>query len=248
MLEFRNVDKYFNRSTQSEIQALSSINLEVAEGEFVVLIGSNGSGKSTLLNVIAGNLIPDSGKIFVGGNDITTMPEHKRSKWISRVFQNPLAGSASELSVVENFRLFSLRTRIKSLTTGINESFRKTVADQLSTLGLGIENKLDQPIGTLSGGQRQAITLLMAVMDDTRLLLMDEPASALDPVKATLVMKLANTLSKKHHLTTILVTHNLRDAIAYGDRIILMSQGKIVKDVRGDEKKTLTAEEVFRWF
>lgn len=248
MVKIEGVTKIFNRRSADEIIALNNISVDITKGEFVILLGSNGSGKSTMLNVLAGVHTPDTGKIILGGEDVTSQPEHKRSRSISRVFQNPLSGTAAGLSVLENFRMAYLRTKNKSFGTGTGTHFRKTVSEKVSTLGLGLENKLDFQMGTLSGGQRQSLTLLMSVMDETRLLLMDEPASALDPKTAELVMHIADKIIRSNELTAILVTHQLKDAVNYGSRIIMMNEGKILRDVSGKEKATLKAEDIFRWF
>jgi len=245
MVNIQNLKKYFS---QGEVRALNDISIDIARGEFVVVLGSNGSGKSTFLNAIAGSIIPDSGTIFIDENNVTDFPEHKRSKWISRVFQNPLAGTAHGLTVTENFRLAALRTQAKSLRVGTTPEFKEKVVAKIAELKLGLENKTEQPIGSLSGGQRQALTLIMSVMDDTRLLLMDEPVSSLDPRTAGLVMELADELIKQHRLTTILVTHNLRDAHRYGNRLLLFSEGRIVKDIKNSEKQLLRLDEIYSWF
>lgn len=245
MIRIENLQKKFYKG---DVHALKGINLEIPTGEFVVLIGANGSGKSTLLNVIAGNVIADAGVIMFDDINITSLPDHKRNKWISRVFQNPLAGTAPGLSVLENFRLASLRTKRKTFKIATTSAFKTFVSDTIAELNMDLENKLDQPMGALSGGQRQALTLLMSVMDNTRLLLMDEPVSALDPRTAELVMNLAERLIQKHKLTAILVTHSLRDAHQYGNRIIQMAEGSIIKDLRGIEKTRLGKDELFSWF
>lgn len=248
MMHLQNIEKYFFRNTPNEVQALKQVNLLVQPDEFVVLLGSNGSGKSTLLNCIAGSCEPDGGTISVDEMEITNYKEHQRSPWISRVFQNPLMGTASELSIVENFRLAALRASSKKFTVGIDEKFRKHVREQISQLKLGLENKLDQPMGGLSGGQRQALTLLMAVMDTTKIILLDEPASALDPKTAELIMKLAEQLIRKHQLMAILVTHNLKEALNYGDRIIILKEGTIAHNLDKRSNHNLTAAELLEKF
>ncbi len=242
MIELKQIDKYFFRGTTNEVHALKNLSLEIPSGQFLVLLGSNGSGKSTLLNCIGGSIHPDKGTLLIDGINVTNLPQHKRSKWISRVFQNPLAGTAGELSVIENFRLAAIRTSAKAFKIGVNQQFRKQISDQIATLNLGLEKKLDQPMGGLSGGQRQSLTLLMAVLDNSKILLLDEPASALDPRTAELVMKLAEKLIKQFGLTAILVTHNLKEAVTYGDRILVMREGNIVTDTlkKNDEKISIT--------
>jgi putative ABC transport system ATP-binding protein len=176
------------------------------------------------------------------------MVEYKRSKWIARVFQNPLSGTAPDLSIIDNFRLAALRTQTKGLTIGVNADFKKKVKEKIAILGMGLENKTEQPIGTLSGGQRQALTLLMGVMDETKILLLDEPTAALDPRSADIIMNTADLLIKEHHLTAILITHNLKYAHQYGTRLIQMSEGEIVKDFDGQEKEKLALTDLFSWF
>lgn len=248
MIELRHITKVFNRGQVNEVTALQDINLSITEGEFVVLIGSNGSGKTTLLNVMAGAILPSEGRILMKGEDVTQLPEHKRSRWVARVFQNPLGGTAPDLSILDNFRLAALRTRPKRLIIGINAAFRATVRDKIAGLGLGLENKLQQPIGSLSGGQRQALTLLMSVMDHTDLLLLDEPTAALDPKSAEVVMQTAERIIQEYRLTTVLITHNLQDAHRFGNRLIQMAGGKIARDLDAAAKARLRVEEMYAWF
>lgn len=248
MIELSHITKIFNRGQVNEVTALQDVNLQIAEGEFLTLIGANGSGKTTLLNVVAGAIPPSAGNIRINGADITRLPEHKRSRWIARVFQNPLAGTAPDLSILDNFRLAALRTRPKRLTIGINEHFKAEVREKIAGLGLGLENKLQQPIGSLSGGQRQALTLLMGVMDHADILLLDEPTAALDPKSAETVMQTAERLIREYQLTAVLITHNLRDAHRYGNRIIQMDGGRIVRDLDAAAKGKLKVEEMYGWF
>lgn len=248
MIELQQANVIFNKGKQNEVHALKSVDLSIRKGQFVVVIGSNGSGKSTMLNVISGSVQPNSGRILLNDRDCTALPDYKRSTYIARVFQNPLSGTAPDLSIVDNFRLAALRTQRKSLRIGLNTAFRNQVADRLSELGMGLENKLDQPMGTLSGGQRQAITLLMSVMDDLHILLLDEPTAALDPRSAETVMRIANELIQRHQLTAVLITHNLKDVLAYGDRVIQMIEGTIERDIVSEAKKNLTASEIYSWF
>lgn len=230
------------------VTALRDITLEIKQGEYIVLIGANGSGKSTLLNVLAGGIFPDTGTVWFGNEDVTNRPPWQRSRYIARMFQNPLTGTAPDLSILENFRLAALRTGKKGLSIGIGHAFRKTVADTISRLNMGLENKLDQPIGTLSGGQRQALTLLMSTMDECSILLMDEPCSALDPRTSEFIMELAATLIREKNITALLVTHRLRDCTLYGDRVIFMEEGRISKDYSGNEKQHLTMEQLYAYF
>jgi len=248
MIELQHITKVFNRDEVNEVKALREVNLEIADGEFLVLVGANGSGKTTLLNVLAGAIFPSSGTVKINGEDVTNVPEHKRSRWIARVFQNPLGGTAPELSILDNFRLAALRTRRKTLKIGIDEAFKKTVREHIAVLGLGLENKIQQPMGTLSGGQRQALTLLMSVMDDTDILLLDEPTAALDPRSADVVMQTAQKIIQEYKLTTIFITHNLSDALRYGDRLIQMENGGIARDLRTEAKQQLELAEMYSWF
>lgn len=248
MLELNNVSKTFSKGASNEVHAIADLSLTVKRNEYLVLIGSNGSGKSTLLNLISGALMPDKGKVEIDNKDVTALPEYKRSKWISRVFQDPTAGTASGLTVIENFRMAAIRSQAKGLKIGTNKQFRESVKENIATLNLGLENKVDMLMGALSGGQRQALTLLMAVMDETSLLLMDEPASALDPKTAQIVMKIADELIKKHQLTAVLVTHNLRDALSYGSRLINLLEGKIINDMIEKDKNQLKLETLYQMF
>jgi putative ABC transport system ATP-binding protein len=248
MIELNNVTKVFNRGKANEIKALNDINLHIAEQEFVVIVGSNGSGKSTLLNIVAGSTFASTGEITIDNVKVTGRPDYERSKWIARVFQNPLSGTAPDLSILDNFRLASLRTKPKGFRVGTNANFKKLVQDNISLLGMGLENKVEQPMGTLSGGQRQALTLLMSVMDDCKILLLDEPTAALDPRSAALVIETADRLIKTHQLTGILITHNLKDAYHYGTRLIRMVEGEIADDISKEKKLILTQHELFDWF
>jgi putative ABC transport system ATP-binding protein len=248
MIGINKVHKVFNKGKANQVNAVNGIDLQIADGEFVVIVGSNGSGKTTLLNLVSGSVIPTSGTISIDGNDVTNMPDYKRSEWIARVFQNPLSGTASDLSILDNFRLAAIRTKPKGLSIGVNDVFKKQVKEKIASLGMGLENKLMQPMGTLSGGQRQALTLLMSVMDSCKVLLLDEPTAALDPRSAEVVMKTADKLIKDFKLTSILITHNLKDAYNYGTRIIQMGEGLILKDIDSHNKAKLKQNDLFDWF
>lgn len=248
MININNITQTFNTGKTNQVVAIDNVTLKIAEGEFVVIVGANGSGKTTLLNMVAGNLIPDSGTIVIDGSDVTRQAEYSRSKWIARIFQNPLSGTAADLSIIDNFRLAAIRTKAKGLTIGKNAAFSKIVRDKIATLNMGLEDKIEQPIGTLSGGQRQALTLLMSVMDTCKILLLDEPTAALDPKSAANVMRIADDLIKQYELTAILVTHNLKDAVNYGSRVIQMGEGRVIKDLSGEEKLNLKQNELFDWF
>ena len=248
MISITNIHKTFNRGKANQINAVNGIDLVINDEEFVVIVGSNGSGKTTLLNLISGSILPSSGTISIEDNDVSKLADYQRSKWIARVFQNPMSGTASELSILDNFRLAAIRTQPKGLSIGINDVFKARVKEKIATLGMGLEMKLEQPIGTLSGGQRQALTLLMSVMDECKILLLDEPTAALDPRSADIVMKTADQVRKEFKLTTILVTHNLKDAYNYGNRIIQMAEGEILKDIDTKHKQHLKQNDLFEWF
>jgi putative tryptophan/tyrosine transport system ATP-binding protein len=248
MIEIQRVHKVYNKGKANEVNALNGVDLKIIEKEFLVIVGSNGSGKTTLLNLIAGSVLPTSGRIDIDGNNVTKLADYQRSEWIARVFQNPLSGTASDLSILDNFRLAAIRTKAKGLKIGIDEKFKSQVKDKIATLGMGLENKAEQPMGTLSGGQRQALTLLMSVMDTCKVLLLDEPTAALDPRSANIVMTTADKLINDFGLTAILVTHNLKDAFNYGNRIIQMAEGKVMKDIRNENKSALKQNDLFDWF
>lgn len=248
MIELKNIQKVFNKGEANQVIALKEVSLAFTKGEFVVLIGSNGSGKTTLLNLISGAEICSSGQVLINNTDVTRLPDYKRSKWIARVFQNPLSGTAPSLSIIDNFRLAALRTGRKKLSIGVNDAFKKQVQEKIASLNMGLEHKVEQAMGTLSGGQRQALTLLMSVMDNTEILLLDEPTAALDPKSSATVMQTAETLIKQYNLTAILITHNLKDAHQYGSRLIQMSEGNVLRDIKATEKQALQLQDMFNWF
>ncbi len=248
MLEVTHLQKYFNKGTANEVQALIDCSMSIEDGEFVVIIGANGSGKSTLLNLVAGIFLPDKGKVSIDNQDVTLRKDFQRSKWIARVFQDPMVGTASELTIIDNFRLAALRTQRKTFRTGVNTLFINIVRDKLSLLNLGLENKLNTIVGRLSGGQRQALTLLMSVMDNPKILLLDEPTAALDPKSSELIIKLSDDLIRQYNTTTLLVTHNIQYASRYGTRIILMHQGNITRDLSGEQKAKLQPDDLYHWF
>lgn len=247
-IELKGVTKYFQVAQQERTLALNTLSLSIPKGEFVVLLGANGSGKSTLMNLIAGNLKPDSGSVTIHGHEVTSLSDFQRARWVARVFQNPYSGTASELTILENFRLAALRSKRKGLTIGLDAAFREQVHQKVAGLEMGLEHKLDQPIGTLSGGQRQALTLLMSVMDHLDILLLDEPTAALDPRSAELVMRIADQLTRTFALTTVLITHQLKDAHHYGDRVVQLSEGRVVRDLGKAEKSALSLTDYFSWF
>jgi putative ABC transport system ATP-binding protein len=248
MIDLKNVRKIFNKGKANQVDAINGVNLSIAEKEFLVIVGSNGSGKTTLLNLISGSILPSSGSIHIDGNEVTKLPDYKRSEWIARVFQNPLSGTAPDLSILDNFRLAAIRTKHKGLSIGINDPFKKSVKEKIAMLGMGLEKKIEQPMGTLSGGQRQALTLLMSVMDSCKVLLLDEPTAALDPRSAETIMQTADKLTRDFNLTTILITHNLKEAFTYGTRITEMAEGRIIKDLDAEQKSVLKQNDLFDWF
>ena len=248
MIQLSSVSKTFNAGTPNELAALSTIDLIIPQGEYVVVIGANGSGKSTLLNIIAGNIFADKGSIQIDGTDVTRWKDFERSKFISRIFQNPLSGTAPDLSIIDNFRLAALRSQSKKLSRGIDAAFREKVKSKIAFLEMGLENKLDQAMGLLSGGQRQALTLMMAVMDETKVLLLDEPTAALDPKSSEIVIEKTRQLIDEYKLTAMLVTHEMKYAQRYGSRIIQMTAGKISKDISSIEKAKINTQQIYEWF
>lgn len=248
MIVLENISHTFNISLSNEIKAIQHIDLVIPDKQFLALVGSNGSGKSTLLNLLAGTIIPTEGKILIDGIDVTKYPDYKRSQFVARVFQNPTDGTACDLTILENFRLAALRNARKSLKIGLDSKFEQIVKDEVAELGLGLENKLDQSMGSLSGGQRQALCLLMAVMTDLKVLLLDEPTAALDPKSANIVLEIAEKLVRKFEITTVMVTHHLKEAHQYGDRVIQMQDGVIVKDLMKSECQKLSLTELYNWF
>ena len=242
MLEIKDVHKTFNPGTINEKKALNGLNLTLNDGDFVTVIGGNGAGKSTMLNMIAGVYPVDSGSIIIDGVNVTKLPEHKRAKYLGRVFQDPMMGTAADMWIEENMALASRRGQIRGLKWAINNKEREQFKAMLSELDLGLENRLSAKVGLLSGGQRQALTLLMAVMKKPKLLVLDEHTAALDPKTAAKVLELSNKFISEDHLTAMMITHNMKDAITYGNRLIMMNNGKIILDVSGEEKKKLTVE------
>ncbi|NLN50334.1 MAG: ATP-binding cassette domain-containing protein [Acholeplasmataceae bacterium] len=250
MLKLSNISKTFNQNLAPEDLkiALKDINLQIEAGEFVTIIGSNGSGKTTLFNIINGSIKPDCGSVFIDQNDVTNLKEYQRAEYIGIVFQDPLVGTAAGMSILENLLLANMRARRKTFKWGfktqLNEAFKK----ELSKLNLGLETRLNQKIGLLSGGQRQALTLLMATLKTPQLLLLDEHTAALDPKTADTVLKITEKIIKEHNLTTIMITHNMRDALLYGNRLIMLCEGEIVLDIKGEEKKKMSLERLIHLF
>ena len=244
MLNIVNVRKTFNKGTINEKKALRGVNLHLDEGDFVTIIGGNGAGKSTTLNMIAGVYPIDSGKIEIDGINISRDPEYKRAKYIGRVFQDPMLGTAADMEIQENLALALRRGQKRGLGWGIKSEEKEIYHEQLKRLGLGLEDRMSSKVGLLSGGQRQALTLLMATLKKPKLLLLDEHTAALDPKTAAKVLELTNEMVTGEHLTALMVTHNMKDAIAIGNRLIMMYNGKIIYDVAGDEKKNLTVDDL----
>ncbi|MCC8141225.1 MAG: ATP-binding cassette domain-containing protein [Lachnospiraceae bacterium] len=248
MLEIRNVSKTFNPGTVNEKIALKGISLTLEDGDFVTVIGGNGAGKSTMLNAVAGVWPVDSGQIIIDGNDVTRLPEHRRAIYLGRVFQDPMTGTAATMGIDENLALARRRGQRRSFRSGIKHSEREEYHDLVATLGLGLEDRMTSKVGLLSGGQRQAITLLMASLKKPKLLLLDEHTAALDPKTAAKVLESTESIIARDHLTTLMITHNMRDAIAHGNRLIMMSEGEIVLDIRGEEKSNLTVPDLLKKF
>ncbi|MGN1194184.1 MAG: ABC transporter ATP-binding protein [Acutalibacteraceae bacterium] len=248
MLEIKNVSKTFNPGTVNEKKALSDINLTLNDGDFVTVIGGNGAGKSTVMNIITGVYSVDSGSIKIDGIDVTSMPEHKRAKYFGRVFQDPMTGTAATMEIVENLAIAKKRGQRRTLKYGISKKEREEYRELLKKLDLGLEDRLTSKVGLLSGGQRQALTLLMATLQKPKMLLLDEHTAALDPKTAAKVLTLSDSLIKENNLMTMMVTHNMHDAIAYGNRLIMMNEGKIILDISGEEKKNLTVEMLLHKF
>ncbi len=248
MLEVKNVTKIFNAATINEKIALKNISLTLEDGDFVTVIGGNGAGKSTLLNAVAGTYPVDEGSIVIDGVDVTKLPEYKRAKFIGRVFQDPMTGTAADMWIEENLSLAMHRGKKRGLGWSINASDRAEFKELLKDLDLGLENRLSAKMGLLSGGQRQTVTLLMATMQKPKLLLLDEHTAALDPKTADKVLSLTENIVEKNKLTTLMITHNMKDALRLGNRIIMMHDGNIIFDASGEEKKKLTVNDLLEKF
>lgn len=248
MLTLSHVSKTFNRGTINEHMALDDVSLHLEPGDFTTVIGGNGAGKSTLLNMVAGVYPLDHGTITLDGTDISRLPEHARARYLGRVFQDPMLGTAADMQIDENLALANRRGRRRGLTWGLPKGEDEEYVSRLAELGLGLENRLGDKVGLLSGGQRQALTLLMATLTEPKLLLLDEHTAALDPKTAAKVLELTDKIVDEHHLTTIMVTHNMNDAIHLGNRLIMMHEGTIIYDVSGTEKHTLTVPDLLQKF
>ena len=248
MLDLINVKKTFNPKTVNEKVALAGVNLHLNDGDFVTVIGGNGAGKSTTLNAIAGVWPVDEGKIIIDGMVITSLSEHRRAAWLGRVFQDPMTGTAATMQIEENLALAARRGEKRTLRAGITKAERAEYREKLKMLGLGLEDRMTSKVGLLSGGQRQALTLLMATLKKPKLLLLDEHTAALDPRTAEKVLALSKQIIEENNLMTMMVTHNMRDAIAYGNRLIMMHEGRVILDIAGEEKKKLTVENLLEQF
>ena len=248
MLEIKNVYKTFNPGTVNQKVALNDLNLTLEDGDFVTVIGGNGAGKSTMLNAIAGVFQVDSGTITIDGQDVTKLPEHKRATFLGRVFQDPMMGTAPTMQIQENLALAARRGKPRGLRWGITPQEQETYYQKLKDLDLGLEDRMKAKVGLLSGGQRQALTLLMAVLQKPKLLLLDEHTAALDPRTAAKVLELSDRIVAENHLTTLMITHNMKDAIAHGNRLIMMDAGHVVLDISGEDKKKLTVNDLLTLF
>lgn len=248
MMTLSHIHKTFHAGTVNENKSLRDLTLSIAQGDFVTIIGSNGAGKSTLMNILAGSLSPDSGSIHLDGRDITASQEHERARWIGRVFQDPLRGTASQLTIEENFALSLKRGQARTLSRAVKASYGDQMREELARLGLGLEHRLQDPIGLLSGGQRQSITLLMATVFTPKLLLLDEHTAALDPKTAKTVMALTQEIISKQNLTALMITHNLEQALHYGNRLVMLHKGRVAFDLQGDERLEETKESLFDRF
>ncbi len=248
MLRLEGVKKIFNAGTPDEKIAIDNVDITLEKGDFVTVIGSNGAGKSTLLNLIAGTYLPDDGRIYIDGKAVTHLPEHKRAAHLGRVFQNPLMGTAASMTIEENLGMADLRGESRTLRWGVTANRRKHYVEILKQMNLGLETRLKQSVNLLSGGQRQSLTLLMATLSLPKLLLMDEHTAALDPKTAMRVMQLTTEIIDQHQLTAIMVTHNMDQAIKYGNRLIMLHEGRVQLDISGEDKRAFTVEEAVKRF
>jgi putative ABC transport system ATP-binding protein len=248
MLRLNNIYKTFNQNTVNEKRVINDLSLNLHKGDFITVIGGNGAGKSTLLNLIAGVYPPDSGSILLDGEVVTTLPEYKRAKHLGRVFQDPMMGTAANMEIGENLALAYRRGKTRGLKWGITNKEKQLYSDRLKNLGLGLETRMSSKVGLLSGGQRQALTLLMATLQEPKLLLLDEHTAALDPNTAERVIELTQKIVSANKLTTLMVTHNMKQAIQYGNRLIMMYEGKIIYDVAGEEKSKLEVTDLLKKF
>ena len=248
MLKLEHVVKVFNAGTVNEKVALDDLSLELRDGDFCTVIGGNGAGKSTILNAVAGTWLVDRGRITIDGKDVTRLPEHRRAAYLGRVFQDPMTGTAATMGIEENLALAARRGQRRGLGSGITRKEREEYHELLKMLDLGLENRMTAKVGLLSGGQRQALTLLMATLKKPKLLLLDEHTAALDPKTAKKVLELSARIVEESHLTTLMITHNMKDAILYGNRLVMMHEGKVIFDVSGEEKQKLTVPQLLAKF
>ncbi len=248
MISVNDLKTVFNRGTVNEVVALKDVNFKVDEASFVTIVGTNGSGKTTLLNALAGSIICDRGSISISGKEVTKLPDFKRTDLIARVFQNPFLGTAPNMTIAENLRMAELRGKRKGFALGLSRKRLEAFREKLKSLEMGLEDRLENQIGTLSGGQRQALTLLMASLTQPKILLLDEHTAALDPKSAEQIIKLTRAIIAQYSLTTVMVTHSMHQAVALGDRLIMMNRGEIIEDISDDEKKRLTVNELFNKF
>lgn len=248
MLEIKEIYKTFNKGTVNEKHALNGVNLTLNEGDFCTVIGGNGAGKSTTLNAIAGVWPVDSGAIIIDGKDVSGLSEHKRAPYLGRVFQDPMTGTVADMEIIENLALAARRGKLRGLSWGVKAKEREKYRELLAEFELGLEDRMSSKVGLLSGGQRQAITLLMATLQKPKLLLLDEHTAALDPKTASKVLELSDKIIKENNLTALMVTHNMKDAIVHGNRLIMMNNGKVILDISGEEKKKLTVDELLKKF
>jgi putative ABC transport system ATP-binding protein len=248
MIRIEGYTQYFHRGGVNEIRALDQIDLHLAKGDFVTIIGSNGAGKSTMLNGLAGVHLPDAGSMFIGGRDVTLWPEHQRAAHIGRVFQDPLVGTCASLSIEQNMALALKRGNRRGLGLGVKRKERGIFKEQLQILGLGLEDRLKALVGLLSGGQRQALTMVMATLIEPEVLLLDEHTAALDPKTARHILELTGRIVATRHLTTLMITHNMAQALTYGNRLIMLHQGRIIMDVSGEEKRNLSVDDLLAQF
>ncbi len=248
MLEIKSLNKTFFPGTVNERKALRDINLTLNDAEFVTVIGSNGAGKSTILNMVGGKLRPDTGTVTIGGKNVTKLPDHARAKYIGRVFQDPMAGTAPNMSIEENMALALGRGKFRGLNPGVNKNKRERFIEELKSLELGLENRLKAKVGLLSGGQRQALSLLMATFSGPKILLLDEHTAALDPQRAALVARLTEEIVERHKLTTLMVTHNMEQALRLGSRLIMMHDGQVILDLNSEQKAKMTVPDLLHEF